>query len=84
MLNCVQAQKGEVITVREIKEKIAKQAKDKVEKARNALKKAEITVKTKEQQRLILEKISKSFLQRSQNIVNGKDAVGKITILYQL
>lgn len=65
------AQKRGVITVREIKGTIAKRAEDEIEKVRNALRKAEITVKKKEKRRIMLEKRPKSFVQRSQSIFNG-------------
>lgn len=42
------AQKGDVIIVREVRGRIAKQAEDEVEKARNALRRAEIAAEKKE------------------------------------
>ena len=65
------AQKGGVISVREVKGRIAKRAEDEVEKARNALRKAEIAVKKKEKRGLMLEKRPKSFVQKIKSIFNG-------------
>ncbi|MCJ1347006.1 hypothetical protein MMC31_005226 [Peltigera leucophlebia] len=46
------AQKGGVITMREIKGRITKQAKDEVQKARNALRRAEIATEKKAKARI--------------------------------
>lgn len=63
------AQKGGGIIVREIRGRIAKRAEDEVEKARNALRRAEIAAEKAEVKRP--EKDKKSFVKRSQGIFKG-------------
>ena len=63
------AQKGGGIIVREIRGRIAKRAEDEVEKARNALRRAEIAAEKVEVKRP--EKDQKSFVKRSQGIFKG-------------
>ena len=63
------AKKGGGIIVREIRGRIAKRAEDEVEKARNALRRAEIAAEKAEVKRP--EKDKKSFVKRSQGIFKG-------------
>ena len=55
------AQKGGVITVREVRGKIAKRAEDEVEKARNALRQAEIAAERKEKAEINARKKTKKL-----------------------
>ncbi len=56
------AQKGGVITVREVRGKIAKRAEDEVKKARNALRRAEIAAEKKEKAEVNARKRTKKAL----------------------
>lgn len=71
------AQKGGVISVREVKGRIAKRAEDEVEKARDALRKAEIAVKGKEKRGLMLEKRPKSFVQKLKAYLMARTQLGR-------
>lgn len=54
--------------MREIKGKIAKRAENKVEKAKNTLRKAKIAVEKKEKRRLILKKDQKVLFKESKHM----------------